>query len=382
MRVVIDARSYGHRHFTGIGRYIEELIRGLERAESDHQFIVALCDLNHDAYDPQVPSFRKVLAPARPYTWAEQVSITPFLRHLEPDLVHFPANFGPLSYRGRRITTIHDLSMIDHPPVLHRGIRGRLDALRSVPARMAMRRGVNASTRVLADSEATARQLRHHYGRRAEPIDVAYPGVGALELEGDRRPPGIPPGPFLLTVGLSYPHKNLNRLLGATALLRRRRPDLSVVIAGREDHAYELLRSEAARLGLGEVAFFPGRVDDAELAWLYRQATAYVFPSLSEGFGLPGLEAMTVGTPVLAARASCLPEVYGDAAAYFDPLDEARMAQDIENALADRAGLERLRKLGPGQASKYTWAQTAQTTLCAYEAALAGSSTGRHSSPR
>jgi glycosyltransferase involved in cell wall biosynthesis len=174
---------------------------------------------------------------------------------------------------------------------------------------------------------------------------------------------------FLLYVGRPQPHKNLQRLIDAYALAKQENPELHLVLAGKFDQAYQLLKEYAEKQEITDIVFTDW-ITDGQLRWLYEHATAYVFPSLSEGFGLPGLEAMHYDLPVISSNATCLPEVYGDAAAYFDPLNTQEMANTITKVLAGEQLRNNLVKNGQEQLKKYSWQHTAEQTLAVYEKAL------------
>ncbi len=178
--------------------------------------------------------------------------------------------------------------------------------------------------------------------------------------------------PYFLYVGNAYPHKNLERLLEVFASLRADGLDAQLVLVGKMDHFYDRLRKEAAALGLlgrGDVVFY-GFAEEADLAELYRRARAYVFPSLLEGFGLPPLEAMRCGTPVAAAGNSCLPEILGDAALYFDPEDAADMAKAMRTIFADETLRARLSGLGLARVGRFSWRACAERTYATYLSSL------------
>ena len=174
---------------------------------------------------------------------------------------------------------------------------------------------------------------------------------------------------FLLYVGRPMPHKNLERLIDAFASLRVSHPNLILVLAGRKDANYQRIEDEAYVRGVKNL-YFPGYVTEGQLKWLYERCEAYVFPSLSEGFGLPGLEAMRHGAPVVSSDATCLPEVYGDAAHYFDPADTASMADALNEVLTDKKLRSDLIKKGRAQVRKYSWERMARQTLEVYKQAL------------
>ena len=176
--------------------------------------------------------------------------------------------------------------------------------------------------------------------------------------------------PYFLYVGNAYPHKNLETLLVAFRRLRDEKLEARLVLVGKSDYFHERIRAEAARLGLEKDVIFWGFAPDRELAELYRRARAYVFPSLLEGFGLPPLEAMRYGIPVAAAGNSCLPEVLGDAAAYFEPTDVADMARVMRRVFEDEALRRNLGEKGPRRVANFSWRRCAEETLKVYDHAL------------
>jgi glycosyltransferase involved in cell wall biosynthesis len=219
-------------------------------------------------------------------------------------------------------------------------------------------------------------------GLPEEKIDVVPNGVGlplATAWAGEdelRRAYDLGARPILLTVSLKRPNKNLERLLEAVALVPpERRPVL--VLAGHATRYQERLRARAAELGVFGDARFLDWVPNDELEALYRAATAFVFPSLYEGFGLPVLEAMTRSVPVACSNRGALAEVADDAALTFDPFEPASIAAAIERLLGDPAERERLRAAGQMNAARFSWSETAAKTFATYEAALAYSATTR-----
>jgi glycosyltransferase involved in cell wall biosynthesis len=181
--------------------------------------------------------------------------------------------------------------------------------------------------------------------------------------------PGLENAQFIMYVGRPTPHKNLGRLVDAFVELKRAHPQLKLVLAGKKDALYEAHERRVTTLGIPDVVF-TGFVSEGQLRWLYEHCAAYVFPSLSEGFGLPGLEAMVHGAPVASINATCLPEVLGEAAHYFDPLDVHDMASKIGEVLDDPKLRADLIAKGKGQTKKYSWRRMAEQTLAVYEAAL------------
>jgi glycosyltransferase involved in cell wall biosynthesis len=267
-----------------------------------------------------------------------------------------------------QVTTIHDLIYKRHPET-HFGVLA-LGVAALVPV------SVRRSTRVIADSQATKTDLLAYFGVDQERVDVVHPGPGLpapaqpLEPAEVRRPLGLDASvPVVLTVSAKRPHKNLQRLLEAFARVRFDPPPVLVVPGYATPHE-EALQRQAAESGAN--VRFAGWLDDELLDGLYRAAECLVFPSLAEGFGLPVLEAMARGTPVACSDRTALPEVAGEAALYFDPLDTEAIARAIEALLRDEDLRRRLRAAGLEQARKFSWQRAAEETLASYERALAG----------
>jgi glycosyltransferase involved in cell wall biosynthesis len=287
------------------------------------------------------------------------------------DVVHSLASTAPAWGRFRRVVTVHDLIYARFPEA-HAGIR---DLGMKVLVPLAVRR----SDRVIADSQSTREDLVELLGARRERIDVVALGLGAvrrqkpleerevrarLRLDGDEEH-HRGARTVVLSLSAKRPHKNLMALIGALARIpAERRPVL--VLAGYATAHEAELRARASALGVDADVRFPAWVPDDELEGLWALTTAFVFPSLYEGFGLPVLEAMARGVPVACSNASSLPEVAGEAALLFDPGDEAAIAQALERLLGDEALRERLRARGVAQAQRFTWERTAQATLESY----------------
>lgn len=176
--------------------------------------------------------------------------------------------------------------------------------------------------------------------------------------------------PYLLYVGNAYPHKNLERLLQAFKGVLKESPNLSLVLVGRIDYFYNRLQKKVRELNLGDKIIFTNRVSDKILNDLYKNALIYIFPSLSEGFGLPGLEAMKQGLPVVCSDQGPLPEIYGKAAVYFNGEDIKEIAQAILQVISNNSLRENMRKQGYLQIKKYSWQKCAQETLEIYNQVL------------
>jgi glycosyltransferase involved in cell wall biosynthesis len=362
MKIVIDGRMLG---WTGIGRYTKALLEELEQLDRSNEYAVLIQRKDWGTWEPSSPNFHKVEANSEPYRLGEQLKLPGLIKRLRPDLVHFLSFNAPIMYSGPRITTIHDTTLLDFKNYRGGGSRILLYELKYRAMRVVFWRSMRASEQLITDTEYGKQELvKRGYAPAAK--------IAAIHLG----PPSLPPakaatqptksGDYLLYVGNLYPNKNLRRLIATLPLLRRQHPHLRLVIVGQADVYAAQLAAYADELGVGGAVSLTGFVSDAELAGYYHQAKLYVFPSLSEGFGLPPLEAMALGLPVAAADTSCLPEVLGQAAAYFNPHDPAEMARVIGDLLASPKRLAELRQRGYKHVKTFSWKRMAEQTLALY----------------
>ncbi len=180
-------------------------------------------------------------------------------------------------------------------------------------------------------------------------------------------PPNKIKNSYLLYVGNAYPHKNLRRLIKAFKIVSTKFPKLLLVLVGRKDHFYHRIEEEVKKLGLNERVIFTDELSYGELSEFYKNGLAYIFPSLSEGFGLPGLEAMKHNLPVISSNKKPLPEIYGQAAVYFDPENIQDMTRVISETVFNHLLREKLKILGQIQVKKYSWKRCAQQTMEVYK---------------
>ncbi len=360
-RIVIDARELR----TSTGRYIERLLYYLQKVDKKNDYVVLLYPKDIDGWTPTSKNFRKLACPYKEFTFAEQFGLLKQLNSLGSDLVHFGMVQQPILYPGKVVTTMHDLTTarFRNPAKnwLVFTIKQQVYKWVNKLAARKSKRIITASEFVKGDVAKFARINSRKIVVTPEAADLIKNTPEAIEELVDSR--------FIMYVGRPQPHKNLYRLIEAFAILRQNDPGLKLVLAGKKDALYKQLEKRTAQKGIKNVVF-TGFVSEGQLRWLYEHTAAYVFPSLSEGFGLPGLEAMVHGAPVVSSNATCLPEVYKDAAEYFDPLDTQAMAGAIHKVISDEKLRNHLIRRGVVVSQKYSWQRMAEQTLEVYREVL------------
>ena len=375
-QLLSGAHSY---RSAGVSGYIRQLLAHLPAAAPDLHFTAFTPDVDLDlpaGLDVRRSARWDTRRPLRRILW-EQAALPLLARQAQLDLLHGAVNINPALSLCPTVVTIHDLSFMRYPQAFPPMQRWYLHHQ--------VRRSARAARRVIAISQATRQDLIQLFGVPAARIDVVYNGVDASfcpapagEVEAFRRRQGLPQR-YILHLGTLEPRKNLVRLVRAFAQVRAQdpgRPAVSLVLAGGKGWDYDAIFAEVARLGLEQAVLFPGYVPDQELAWWYRAATVFVYPSLLEGFGLPVLEAMACGAPTVTSNLSSLPEVAGDAALLVDPTAEDALAAALLRLLGDQDLAGELRGRGLAQAARFSWRRTAQETAAVYRRALAQTAGG------
>ncbi len=327
----------------------------------------ALCLPNIHLQQTRLPVHQPLLR----IVW-EQTLFPLALRQQDFALVHGLVNVLPLSTKLPTIVTVHDLSFLRMPDKFQRAKRWYLTQL--------CRASVTKADHVIAVSRQTAADLAHFWNIKPKQISVIYNGVGAAfapapaaDVATFRQKRGLPVR-FLLYLGTLEPRKNLLLLIRAYARWRAQttaeRREVKLVIAGAKGWFYEQIFALVKQLDLEDIILLPGFVPAEELPDWYRAAEAFVYPSLFEGFGLPVLEAMACGVPVICSDAGSLLEVVGDNALIFPALDEDALVARLHEFFADAASRQALRAGGLARAQQFSWQQTARATLDLYHAVL------------
>lgn len=357
-RIVIDARIIGG----STGRYAVKLLDNLQRLDRHNQYFVLVKSAS--GWTPSASNFEAVAADVADYTFSEQLKLWRIIRRLKPDLVHFVMPQQPLLYTGASVTTIHDLTMLRW-----HNINGNkwVYYFKLFVFRCLLWWVAHTSDALIAPTAWVKADIVKTL--KVDPVRINVTHEAAESIRGKTQaPPGYDKRTkFILFNGNVFPHKNVEGLIEAFAKLKPKHPDLKLVIAGKISEQGEALKVKTSQ---SKNIDWLGFVPDKQLKWLMANAQVYVYPSFSEGFGLPGLEAMAAGTPLASSNATCLPEVYGPAAEYFDPSSVSDMANAIERLLTDRNRRRELLKLQREQLKKYSWAKMAEQTLAIYQRIL------------
>ncbi len=363
------SRTLSYRS-AGVSRYIHGLMTHLPLADDSLTYVAYTGDpdLRIHGWQTRVSPWRTERPSAR-ILW-EQIAQPRALHQDEVDLVHAPVYVGPVATKRPLVVTIHDLSFFLYPELFPRGNRLYLQRF--------TRLSTQRAACIIADSQSTRRDVQEILGVSRSRVHVIYPGVGAdmQPLDAAERLAALRaryslPERFILCVATLEPRKNILLLLEAMALLRDQ-SDLPhrLVVAGGKGWFYETLEARVQALGLQDRVLFPGFVPDGELPLWYNAAELFVYPSRYEGFGLPPLEAMACGTPVVVSDQSSLPEVVGHAGVQLPPDDPACWAQTIAELLMSPSRLEALREAGLERVRSFGWDATARATAELYHQVL------------
>lgn len=378
MRVALNG-YFWKRPYVGSGQYLRQLVYHLNRHVSDLDMILVLPqEPGDDAPEGVPPSVQVKLIPARAGNLGkvlfEQVGFPRACRQVGADVAHVPYWGGPLQSPVPLVVTVHDLTTL-LVPEYRRPLKARLyNALVSASAR--------GASHIITDSFSSKLDIMDHLQIPEERITAVYLAVGSQYASGKNDLMDMAilkkydlPDFYILYLGGYELHKNVTTLLLAyTYVAQSLGEDYPLVLAGRKPSGpspiYPDYDDYIKRLGLEKQVRWVGFVDEEDKPVLYRNAEAFVFPSRHEGFGLPPLEALACGTPVITTNSSSLPEVVGDAAFAVDADDERDMAGAIIAAIIQENLAAELRAKGPQQAAKFSWEKTATETLLLYDRVL------------
>jgi glycosyltransferase involved in cell wall biosynthesis len=359
--IVIDARI--RRSTTG--RYTDRLVQHLQKIDDFHHYTILVQP--DDPWEMTAKNFRTVPCPY------PQFSINPLdelgfalqLYRLKADLVHFTMTQQPLLYFGNIVCTTHDTTMYNF-------VRRGSTPLPLYKTKMWLYKFLvwwshRKSKHIIVPTQTVRDEFADLQPFTKKKLVVTFEASEpAMAVHSQK--PAVVDGDFLLYVGTAFPHKNLRKLIEAMNILVKENPALKLVMTGKreEKHMVELLAWAKNQSSYKNI-ILPGFVSDAELKWLFENCKVYVFTSLSEGFGLPPLEAMAHGAPVASSNASVMPEVYGDAAHYFNAKDPGDIAAKVTEVMTNKKLRTDLIKKGHQQLKKYSWTKMAEETLIVYK---------------
>ena len=354
-KIVIDARLAGLEH-AGIGRYTQMLIKHLDN------FQFSISNFQIKTVNPKI----------KHYTLAEQFQMPGILEKENPDMVHFPHFNVPFFYNKPFVVTIHDLLWHEQVGTTATTLPAWIYWLKYLAYRLVLRHAVLKSKAIIVPSDWVKKKIVERFPGVEKKIHVIYEGVSGvfkgpalLQQQGralfDKY--GLETGKFLIYTGSLYPHKNVEVVLN----VMKHFPDLKFVVACARNIFWEKFQQEIEKRGLQSQVLLAGFVPDDDLVVLYKNALAFVFPSKSEGFGLPGLEAMAAECPVISSGAGSLPEIYGDSALYFDPKNEKELIGEIREIRDNQGYRKKIIELGKERAKMFNWEKMAKETMEVYE---------------
>lgn len=371
--IVVDARNWR----SSTGRYTFKLIENLQKIDSTNRYTVLVP--KNDAWKPDNPNFSKkeINVPQFSINPWQEIKFAAILYRLNPSLVHFtmtqqPLLFWPLRaimrrFGSRIVTTTHDLTMLRftrpgrYPKWFHK--------LRMSLYRLQFWVAHRRSHQIIVPTNYVKSDLVNHHKFTKNKISVTLEACDPPSANKPQAIKGIK-APFIFHAGSPLPHKNLERLTEAFTILKEDYPDLQLVLIGKKEFYFRQLEESLVNHPYRRDIHMPGFVTDQQLVWTYQNAACYVLPSLSEGFGLPGLEAMANGSPLASSNATCLPEVYGQAALFFDPYDIYDMAHVVGKIIGNKRLTKELIGKGSKQWRKYSWEKMARETLEVYSLSL------------
>jgi glycosyltransferase involved in cell wall biosynthesis len=371
MKIGLDARMYGKAQ-SGIGTYIQQLTEYLFQLDKTNDYYLFLLEPIFSQYQCLGPNIHKIKAESSWYSWSEQTKFLKLILKYKLDLMHFPHFNAPILYPKKRITTIHDIT-----PNFFPGHKQK-SWWRKKAYQLTLKTSLQKSAKIITDSNYTKNDLLKHFRLNEDKIEVIYLGIerhfkvidNYAKIKELKAKYGLTK-PFIFFVSAWRNHKNFEGLIKAFEILKKDpQIDLQLVLGGQEDSFYPNISQTIVASPVKSDIITPGFIKNEDLPLFYQAATLFVIPSLSEGFGIIGLEAMACGTPVVAAKVTSLPEILGSAALYFNPTNYQEMATTIKRVLTNQNLQNDLRAKGFEQVKKYSWPNCAQKTLLLYQKIL------------
>lgn len=374
MKIGIDARFFGTSG-KGLGRYTQKLVEELEKIDHNNQYYIFLNQHNFDEYQPKNPNFHKILVNIPWYSWQEQLIFPNILKKYKLDLVHFLHFNIPILYRKPYFVTIHDLILLEYPTRKASKLNFIMYTIKNLAYRLVIMNAVNTAKKVITISKYTTNSIQKYFHILDKKINMIYEGVDLERFnplnakEFNFKKFNIKKDKYILYVGNAYPHKNIDVLIEVFSKLKQKKEidkELKLVLVGKKDYFFEVIINQVKKLNLENSIIFPGYVSDEELISLYENSLFYVFPSLYEGFGLPPLEAIALGAPIVISNTTCLPEIFGNNIEYFNPKSKTDMEKVLYSFILDKDKRILQKKYHQSILNKYSWSDMAESTKKLY----------------
>lgn len=367
MKIGIDARLINE---TGVGRYIRNLLNELAIIDTTNQYVVYLTTDGSKSYTPPNERFSTRLVNIRWHTIAEQFILPKIFVSDRLDILHVPYFTIPIFYPGKMVVTIHDLTVLHVNTGRASTLSPLVYKLKKLAYFIVLSVGLIKAKNIIAVSEFTKAQIVQYMHIPQEKIHITYEGYDRSMHIMHTKNSIQPTKPYILYVGNAYPHKNIDTLLsGFEKFLQDsegKKKQLSLVLVGPDDIFYKSYKQYVVSKKLSGNVLFYGQASYQELCGLYKNADALVFPSLMEGFGLPGVEAMSLGVPVIASNIPVFHEVYGDNVTYFETTDPLNLKCALEKVLGNEKYRDDLRMRAKKFVERYSWRRMAKETRAIY----------------
>lgn len=361
MHIALDVRFIN----SGTGTYAVKLLDHLQQIDTTNTYSILVPPKDKDYYAPTNPNFTVKTVPYAAYSLNEQAGFLRYLNGLHADLVHFCMPQQPVLYHGKKVTTVHDMTLLN---TYNSDKNWLVYHIKQYIGRFVFKDIARTNNHVIAVSNNTKQEFQAFTHINDDKITTIYE-AGEAKLSEMEPYTDLPFERFIIYVGQQPDYKNIRRLGDAHQQLLANDPGLGLVLVGRMNEDTKRNKAYFESKGYKNI-HFTGFLPDSQRDWLYTKALAYAFPSLMEGFGLPPLEAMAYGLPVISSNTSCMPEILGNAAVYFDPNNIDDMAHVINDTINNTAQLEAMRQKGAEQVKKYSWQRMAEETHAVYVNAL------------
>ncbi len=374
MKIAIDGRFYGLEN-AGLGRYTIGLVENLKTLDQKNSYTILLTEKYFQKLSfPK--NWKKIAVSFRHYSLKEQLELPKIINQENPDLVHFLHFNIPITYKGKFVVTIHDLLMHRQKGKEATTLPFLAYKIKRLAYHLVFKKAVFGSRKIIVPSNFVKEDLVNYYRIPQKKIEVVYEGVDHFLRSVDAGKKVLNKYqinlPYFIYSGNAYPHKNLKRAVEAIYFLNKASSKrfLFVIVSSRNVFVKRLERMIKS-IGGEKYVRLIGFVPDNDLVYLYKNSLGFLYPSLSEGFGLPGLEAMAAGTLVLVSDIPVFHEIYENQAIYFNPYDFSAIEREMRNVVEmDPKKRQKLISSGQKFVKRYSWIKMAKKTLKIYKDVL------------